>query len=160
MKRKLFSGSLAVAVALIAMLNISIVSDSSKRSIVKLTTLAAAAAEDSGSGSGSGSGSESGSGSGSESGSGSGSGGILDDEHPKTVSCAASTFKRIDYYNSSNQVVGYYLMKNGVVYATYSGSYSYSIETSGGVAAHDATMIECYGWGWGCTPKTAAQACS
>lgn len=145
MKRKLFSGCLAVAMAGIAMLNFSIVKDSNNRSIVRMTTLAGVAAAVSAANSEAGD---------------SGGQGLFDEEHPSTVHCTATNWSRTDYYSSSGSLLGYTLLENGVFSVQYTGSYSSSVTSSGGVAAHDGTKIDCFGWGWGCTPVSAIQACA
>jgi hypothetical protein len=84
---------------------------------------------------------------------------IFDSQFSSQVSCASSFWSRTDYYDQSGTLVGTFLIENGVVKMTYSGTYSTTISSSGGVAAHTATMVQCYSWGWGCTPITATQAC-
>lgn len=81
-------------------------------------------------------------------------------EHYLTVHCTATTFSNTTFYNERGEIVGTTIIQNGVITSQYHGSYSRYTITTGGVEAHYATAVECYGWGWGCTPVSSAEACS
>lgn len=95
---------------------------------------------------------------GSSSGSGSSTSGIFEAEHPGTVQCPASIWFKSEYFTAGYKV-GVTFIENGIIKTDYHGSYSYHIDTHGGVDAHQGTTMVCYGWGWGCTPISATQAC-
>lgn len=90
----------------------------------------------------------------------SGSSGInFDAEHPFNVSCGAVTWERTTFFGASGQIVGQTLIQNGVIKASYTGSYTSSTTSSGTIEPRTSTGMDCYGWGLGCTPKSAVDAC-
>lgn len=99
-------------------------------------------------------------GGGSEGSGGSGSELLFDAQHPSDVSCTDIKWSKTQFYGTNGNLVGTTYVQNGVIKSEYTGSYHSKIESSGIVAPFTGKKIDCYGWGMGCDPVSAVEACA
>ncbi len=86
--------------------------------------------------------------------------GLFDAEHISSVTCSSTLWHSTYYHNATGAIVGTTTTGPGKVNVTFTGAYASTTEGSGGVAAHNMSVCQCYGssTSW-CSTITAVEAC-
>lgn len=84
---------------------------------------------------------------------------LFEEEHPRTIQCESVHWTKTTYISKTGTVVGQTFIKGGTVEIDYTGVFETTTFEEGDIPGRQATMTDCYGWGWGCHKITAADAC-